>query len=134
MAAGAVVLFAGDGFVDDLIPLDTVVDHVVDGAPVGETTEVAVVDEDVDLELATEVVVVGEGLLGIVAVDGVELYAALTAPVDRLVEELAFTDTPEDELVALGNEHAQRLNGKGNLLTDLGILMLDDRTVKINCD
>ena len=92
MAAGAIVFFAGEGFVDELMPLDAIMDHAVDGAPVGEASEVAVVDEEVDLELATEVVVVGEGLLGIVAIDGIELNASLPTPIDGLVEELAFAD------------------------------------------
>ena len=134
MAAGAIVFFAGEGFVDELMPLDAIMDHAVDGAPVGEASEVAVVDEEVDLELATEVVVVSKGLLGIVAIDGIELNAALTTPIDGLVEELAFADRPQDELVTLGNEHAEGLNGEGDLGADLGVMVFDDCSVEINCN
>ena len=131
-AAGAIVLFTGDGLVDELLPLDTIMDHAVDGAPIGETTEVAVIDEDIDLQLATEVVVVGEGLLRIVTIDGIELDAAFTTPVDGLIEELAFADRPQDEFVTLGNEHAEGLDGEGDLGADLGVTVFDDRSVEIN--
>ena len=133
-SAGAVVLFTGDGLVDEVLPLNTIMDHAVDGTPVGKTTEVAIVDKYIDLQLATEVVVVGEGFLGIVAIDGIELDASLPTPVDRLIEQLAFADTPEDQLVMLGDEHAEGLDGERNLGANLGVTVLDDRSVKINCN
>ena len=132
--AGAVVLMPSSSLIEKLIPLGLVMDHAVDGAPVREATEVAVVDKDIDLQLATEVVVVGEGFLGIVAIDGIELNAALTTPIDGLVEELAFADRPQDELVMLGNEHAKGLYGEGDLRADLGVMVFDDRSVEINCN
>ena len=131
---GAIVFLARDSLVDDLVPLDLVVHHAVDGAPVGEATEVAVIDEEVDLELAAEMVVVGERLLGVVAVDSIELDAPLAAPLDGFVEQLALADTPQDEFVVLGNEHAEGLDGKGQLLANLGIFVRDDCTVEINCN
>ena len=132
--AGAIVFFTGDGLIDELMPLDTIMDHPVNGTPVGETSKVTVVNKEIDFELATEVVVVGKGFLRIVAIDGIELNAALTTPIDSLVEELAFADRPQDELVMLGNEHAEGLDGEGNLGAYLGITVLDDRSVEINSD
>ena len=132
--AGAVVLLACGGLDEQIIPLFAVMDHTVDSAPVRKTTEVTVVDEHVYLQLAAEMVVVGEGLFGIVAVDGIELDAALTTPVDGFVEELTFAHRPQDELVALLNEHPQGLYGKGLFRAYLRITVLDDRSVEIYCD
>ncbi len=81
-----VALLLSHGLVEDVMPGVAVFDHLVDDTPVGETSEVAVVDEDVDLELAGEVGVVVPGLLGVVAVDGVELEAAVSAPLNGVVE------------------------------------------------
>ena len=36
--------------------------------------------------------------------------------------------------MTLGNEHAEGLYGEGDLGTDLGVAVLDDRTVEINSD
>lgn len=55
-------------------------DHAVDGAPVGQATEVAVVDEDIDFEFATKVDVTFDILFGEVAVNRPELNSAITAP------------------------------------------------------
>ena len=134
MSTGAVVFLACGCLVDQLMPLGLIMDHTVDGAPVGETSKVAVINKHIDFELAAEVVVVGEGLLGIVTVNGVELYAALTAPVDGLIKELTFTNAPEYQLVTLGDEHSQGLDGKGNLWANLRITMLYNRSIKINSD
>ena len=40
---------AGVGFIDEVTPFLATGDHTVDGAPVGEATDVAVVDEEVGL-------------------------------------------------------------------------------------
>ena len=130
----AVVLMTRDGFIDNLVPLDLVVYHAVDGAPVGQSAQVTVVNEKVDLELAAEMVVVGPGLLGVVAIDGIELNAPLATPLEGFVEQLAFADTPQDELVMLGNKHAEGLDGERQLLANLGIFVRDDCTVEINCN
>ena len=131
---GAIVLLASHGLANELMPLNAFMDHAVDGAPVRETANVTIVDKEVDLELATEMIVVGEGLLGIVAIDGIELDAALATPVDGIVEQLALAYGPQDELVALLNEHAEGLDGEGLLGSDLRVFMFDDRSVEINCN
>ena len=84
-------------------------------------------------KLAGEMLVVAGIFLGIVTVDSPELHTALTAPLHGLIQQLVLTDAPEDELVAIANEHLQGLNGKGSLLTYLGVTVLDNRTVKIYC-
>ena len=124
----------GVGFVEEVTPFLAMGDHAVDGAPVGETSDVSVVDEEVGLQLAGEVGIVVGGLLGVVAIGGIELYTTLTAPLEGLVEKLALATGPEDDAMAVGNEHLQRLNGEGALLTDLRVAVLDDRTVKIYCN
>ena len=52
----------GIGFVEEMTPLLAVRDHAVDGAPVGETTDVTVIDKEVGLQLAGEVGIVVSGL------------------------------------------------------------------------
>ena len=42
-----IVFLAGIGLVDEVAPLLATADHAIDGAPVGESTDVAVVDEEV---------------------------------------------------------------------------------------
>ena len=95
-------------------------DHVVDASPVGESAEVAVVDEEVGLDFAGVVSVsllrVGDGF---VHVGGIEIHAPLMTPVEGLLEQRALADAPQDELVALLDERAERLNGEGDLLADL---------------
>ena len=122
------------GFVDEVTPFLATGDHTVDGAPVGEATDVAVVDEEVCLQLAGEVRVVVGGFLGVVAVGGVEFHAALTTPLEGLVKELALATAPEDQAMTISNEHLKGLNGEGALLTNLGVFVLDNRSVEINCN
>ena len=59
-------------------------DHAVDGAPVGETAEVTVIDEEVDAQLAGEVLIAGYILFGEITVDGPKLHAAVTAPLNSI--------------------------------------------------
>ena len=129
-----VVHGTGVGLVDEVTPLFATGDHAVDGAPVGESADVTVVDEEVGLQLAGEVGIVVCGLLGVVAVGCVELYAALAAPLEGLVEKLALATGPEDEAMAILDEHLEGLGGEGTLLTDLRVFILDDRSVEINCN
>ena len=123
----------GIGFVEEVTPFLAMGDHAVDGAPVGESTDVTVVDEEVGLQLAGEVGIVVSGLLGVVAVGSVEFYAALTTPVNGGLQELALTTGPEDEAMAVLDEHLEGLGGEGALLTDLRVAVLNDRPVKIYC-
>ena len=125
---------AGVGFIDEVTPFLATGDHTVDGTPVGEATDVAVVDEEVCLQLAGEVGIVVGGLLGVVAVGGVEFHATLTTPLEGLVEEFTLATAPEDQAMTIGNEHLEGLNGEGALLADLGVFILDDRSVEINCN
>ena len=125
---------AGVGFIDEVTPFLTTGDHTVDGTPVGEATDVAVVDEEVCLQLAGEVGIVVGGFLGVVAVGGIEFHTALTTPLEGLVEEFTLATAPEDQAMTIGNEHLEGLNGEGALLANLGVFVLDDRSVEINCN
>ena len=131
---GAIVLLTSHGLANELMPLNAFMDHTIDGAPVREAANVTIVDKEVDLELATEVVVVGEGLLRIVTIYGIELDAALATPVDGIVEQLALAHGPQDELVTLLDEHAEGLDGEGLLGANLRVFMFDDRSVEIDCN
>ena len=78
------------------------VDNLVDGAPVGEAADGAVVDEEVGVELAGVDGRCVDFFAGIVGVDGEEFEPTLGAEVDRFLQEIAFTGGPEDEPVAFG--------------------------------
>lgn len=119
---------------DLLLPGLAVGDHLVDGAPVGEASKVTVIDEDISLEFAGEVLIITGILLGIVTVDSPELHAAFPTPLDCFLQELTLSDTPEYQLVAIADKHLQRLDGKGFLLTNSRVTMLYDCTVKVDCD
>ena len=119
---------------DLLLPGLVVGDHLVDGAPVGEASKVTVIDENIGLELAREVLIITGILLGIITVDRIELNPAFPTPLHSLLQQLTLTDTPEDELVVIADEHLQGLDSKGFFLANIGITVLDNRTVKINCN
>ena len=129
-----VVGLAAGGFVKEMVPLLLAGDHPVDGAPVGQATEVAVVDEHIGLQLAREVRIVVGGLLGVVAVGGVELHATLTAPLEGILQEFALTACPKDKPMMVTDKHLQRLNGKGTFVAYLGVTVLYDRSVKVYRD
>ena len=128
-----VILLTSIGLIDQMAPLLASRYHTVDSTPIGQSAHIAIVDKEVGLQLAGEVGIIISGLLRIVAIGGIELNTTLATPLKGLVQELALTAGPEDEAMAIGNEHLQRLNGEGALLTYLGIFILDNRTVEIYC-
>jgi len=112
-----------------------VVHHLVDGSPVGEAAHAEVVDIEVCLHLAAG----GGGVfLGFflreVGIDGVELHPAASAVVHRLVQQVALAHRPQDELVVLFLQLAERGEGEGYLLAYLGVFVLHDCAVEIYCD
>jgi len=134
VGALAVILLAGVGFVEEVAPFLATGDHAIDGAPIGEAAHVTVVDKDIGLQLAGEVGIIVGGLFRIVAVGGVELDATLAAPLQCCFEELALATGPEDHAMAVGNEHLEGLYREGALSAYLRIAVLNNRTVKINCN
>ena len=134
---GGLVLLTVAGFVElvaVLVVAPVVVHHLIDGAPVGEGAHVAVVDIHVGAHFPAWG---GEGgglLVGVVGIDGIELEAAPATIVDSLLQQVALTDGPQDEQMVLGLQFLQRGDGKGDLLADLRIVVLDDRPVEIDCD
>ena len=132
--SGIIVNLTGVGLIDEVTPLLAAGDHPIDGAPIGETTDITVIDKEVCLQLAGEMGIVISGLLGVIAVSGIKLHAAFTTPLESLFEKFALSTGPKDKTVTVGNEHLQRLSGEGAFLADLGVFILDDRAVKINCD
>lgn len=111
----------------------TVLDQLVDYAPVREAAHLAIVDEEVRLELAAADSRAVRLLVGVVAVHGEKLHAAFTAKLDCLVQEFSFAHRPKNQAVSVTLEHLQRRGGKGNLLANGGVFVLDNRTVEINC-
>ena len=78
-------------------------------------------------------IVVG-GLLGVVAVGGVELHTTFTTPREGFIQQLALTTGPKDDTVTVGDDHLQSVDGEGTLLTYLGITVFDDCSVEVDCD
>ena len=111
-----------------------VVNHLVDGAPVGQAANVAVVDPHVHLQFAAEVYVLCYVFLGEVAVDCIEFHSALAAPFYGIVQELAFAHAPKNEFVVLVDEHLKCLSGKGYLFADVWIAVTHDGAVEIYCN
>ena len=83
-------------------PGPAVADHFVDGAPVGEAADGAVVDEEVGVELAGVDGRCVDFFAGVVGVDGKEFEATLGTEIYGFLQEFAFTGGPEDEAVAFG--------------------------------
>ena len=81
-------------FVQQVIPRFMVVYHVKDSTPVRKSAEVAIVYEYVNLQFPGEVWIVVCRLLGIVAVDGIELQSTLATPFYSLVQQFSLADTP----------------------------------------
>lgn len=111
-------------------------DHLVDDPPVGKTAEVAVIYEKVGSEfsrlLNNFICIVAD--LRMIRVYSVKLDSAGRTPFDCLLEQIAFANRPEDELMAFGNEQFQCCCGKWYFFSDFGIPMFYDSSVKVNCD
>ena len=108
-------------------------DYLVDGTPVRETADCAVVDEEVCVELAGTDAGFVDFLAWVVAVDGEEFESTFFAEVDRFLEELAFTGSPEDESVPFLLKSFEGCYGEGKFLADVGVTVLNDGTVEIYC-
>lgn len=117
-----------------LPPAPAIMNHLVDGTPVREATEGAVVDEEIGVELAGADAVLVDFLAGIVAVDGEEFQATFLAEVNGFLQEPAFTGGPEDEGVAFHLQLFKGWDGEGEFLADVRIAMFDDGAVEVYCD
>ena len=117
-----------------LPPAPTVMNHLVDGTPVREAADGAVVDEEVGVELAGADAVLVDFLAGVVAVDGEEFQAAFFTEVYGFLQEPAFTGGPEDERVSFRLYLLEGCYGEGELLADVRIAMFDDGAVEVYCD
>ena len=105
-------------------------DAVIDRAPIGETSEATVIDEEIGLELTREATSRGI-FFGEVSIDGIELHSTIPAPFDGFIEEFTLTDRPENESMTLADEHPKGLGSKGEFVTYLGVSMAYDRTIEV---
>lgn len=120
--------------VDDIVPLMLVLYHLIDGAPIGKTAQVAIIDKHIDLKLARKVGIVIGSLLRVVAIDGIELQSTLAAPLYSLIEKLSLAYRPQNDAMTILAKHLQGIDGKGYLLAYLWVLMGYNSTVEIYCD
>ena len=110
------------------------VDKFVNHPPIRQAAHIAVVDEEVGLQLAA-----ADGravllLVGEVAVDGKKLHASFGAETNGIVQQFALTDRPQNQAVTLLLQPFQRGGCKGYFTPDFGVLMFDDRAVEIYCN
>ncbi len=129
-------IFGGTGgcFVKEFMPGGATVNHAVDGTPVGQATDTAVVDEEIGLQLTGEVGIVIRRLFRVVTVYGIELDAALAAPVYCVVEELALATGPENQAMVIVDQHAQGVGGEREFAANLRITVLYYCSIKIDCN
>jgi len=73
-------------FTDNVGQRHMVGNHAVNRSPVGNTTNISIVDEHVNFELSGEVVVVFSCFFWIVAVDGIEFHTTFSTPVHGIVK------------------------------------------------
>ena len=106
-------------------------DHIVDDSPIGQTTKVAVVDKEIDLELARIVVVARLLLFGIVAVDSIELYAVCTAVIYSFLQQVAFANAPKNQFMTVGLEATKGVERKGTFGSNTGVTVRHNGTVEI---
>ena len=66
--------------IDDIVPLVLILNHAINGTPIRQTTQITIIDKQVDLQLTREVGIVIGGLLGIIAIRGIELQSTLATP------------------------------------------------------
>ena len=97
------LLFWGKGVVDGglrnqlidyIVPGMAMLNHTIDGAPVGEATQVTIVDKHVGFEFARKVGIIIGSFFGIVAIHGIELEATLATPLYGIVEKLTLANRP----------------------------------------
>lgn len=110
------------------------VDKFVNHPPIRQAAHIAVVDEEVGLQLAA-----ADGravllLVGEVAINGKKLHASIGAETNGVVQQFALTDRPQNQAVTLLLQPFQGSGCKGYFTPDFGVLMFDDRAVEIYCN
>ena len=80
--------------IDNDMPVMATSNHLIDGAPVGQAAKVAIIDEDVGLDLPRKGWIIVCCLFRVVTIDSIELEVAFAAPIDGIVQELAFATSP----------------------------------------
>lgn len=105
-----------------------VVNHQVDGSPVGQAAYVAVVDVDFGIEFPGTMRGCGQRVVG---VDGVEFESLVAAPLYGFVEKFAFTVGPEYEDVAFGLETFQCGDGEWTFAPYARVVVLYDGSVEV---
>lgn len=118
-------------FSQEVFECDAVVNHLVNESPVGESSNVAVVNPHVGLDLARETFVPFSFFLGIVFVDCPEFNAAFPTPVDGVFEQFAFAHRPKNQTMLILDEHLQSLCGERQFFSDVRVFMFNDCSVEV---
>ena len=70
--------------------------HAIDESPIGEATQIAVVDEQIGLQLAG-IVAMRQFLFRIIAVDGIEFQPTAAAELDGIGEQIGVDGRQYDD-------------------------------------
>ncbi len=113
----------------------SILDYLIYSRPIRKSTNIAVVDKDVSINLArmrgtTLLIEIGR----LIAVHCIKRNAALFAPFQCGLQLLAFTNSPQNQLMPLGNKHFQNINSKRTLTSNFRVLVFYYCTIKINCN
>ena len=68
--------------------------HLVDGTPIGQWAQAAIVDKHIYIQFARVGGIAGGRFLGVVTVNSIELQTALAAPLYGLLEQTALATGP----------------------------------------
>ena len=111
------------------------INHFINGSPVRKAAKVAVVYIDIGYKFGGGYFILeGEASGRGVSVYGIEGEAAVLAESHRIVKQISFTGSPEDNLMTFGGQFPERIYGKGLFLANLWVLVLYNGTVKIYCN
>ena len=69
---------------------------MVDDSPIGQTAQVAVVDEEISCQFACRQTVLNR-FVGEVGIDGIEIQSAFVAVAHCIIKQLPLANGPEDD-------------------------------------
>ena len=78
------------------------------------------------------VVILIKLFLGIAGINGIEFYSVPAAILHSIIQLLPRTVGPEDQLVLLFLQGPEGLKGEHNFLSDLGVLVFYNGTIKVD--
>ena len=119
----------------DLLEGFVLLDNLIDCWPIGESTNITVIDKDVGVEFARVSwypLLVEE--VGVLVVDRIEIDTSFLAPFDCILQKVTCPHGPQHHLITLRYQPAEYFGSVWPFLPYFGVLMLTNGTVEIYCD